>query len=96
MKTLGNAGVAWSKPLAKKMLSAMKNRDGFDWGWTNWLQKQGITQYAFDKSLVLHVGMHGTWGADSKREKSKGFDMSTLVHTIKVKAEKYLYGALPA
>jgi hypothetical protein len=95
MKTLGNAGVAWSKPLAKKMLSAMKNRDGFDWGWTNWLQKQGITQYAFDESLVLHVGMHGTWGADSKREKSKGFDMSTLSENVRLICRKFLNGMRP-
>lgn len=95
MKTLGNAGVAWSKSLAKRMLSAMKNRDGFDWGWTNWLQKQGIPQYAFEDSLVLHVGMHGTWGADSKREKSKGFDMSTLSKDIRLRAGKFLNGMRP-
>ena len=95
MQSLGNAGIVWSRPLATKMLSEMSNRDGFDWGWTEWLKKQGIKQYAIEKSLVLHVGMHGTWGADSKREKSQGFDMSTLGDTIKVKAEKYLSGTLP-
>ena len=88
-------GVAWSKSLAKRMLSAMENRDGFDWGWTNWLQKQDIPQYAFEDSLVLHVGMHGTWGVDSKREKSKGFDLKVLSNSVRAQAELYLNGLSP-
>lgn len=95
MRSLGNAGVAWSRPLAKRMLARMQNRDGFDWGWTEWLQKQGIPQYAFEESLALHIGMHGTWGIDSTRELSLGFDMSTLSEEIRLRAAKFLNGKDP-
>ena len=95
MRSLGNAGVAWSKPLAKRMLASMQNRDGFDWGWTEWLQKQGVPQYAFEKSLALHIGMHGTWGVDSTRELSLGFDTSTLSEEIRMRASQYLNGIDP-
>lgn len=90
MKTLGNAGVAWSRILATKMLTQMKQTDGFDWGWTKWLQTQKIPQYAMKKSLVLHVGMHGTWGVDSAREKSIGFPMHTLSPDVRKRAEMFL------
>jgi FkbM family methyltransferase len=93
MKSLGNAGVAWSKVLAKRMLVDMTQSDGFDWGWTEWLQKQKIPQYAAKDSLVLHVGMHGTWGADSKREKSVGFPMDKLSPDVRGRAELFLKGA---
>jgi hypothetical protein len=92
MKSLGNAGVAWSKVLAKKMLVDMTQSDGFDWGWTEWLRKQKIPQYAAKDSLVLHVGMHGTWGADSKREKSVGFPMDKLSPDVRGRAELFLKG----
>lgn len=92
MKSLGNAGVAWSKVLAKRMLVDMTQSDGFDWGWTEWLQKQKIPQYAAKDSLVLHVGMHGTWGADSKREKSVGFPMDKLSPDVRGRAELFLKG----
>lgn len=92
MQSLGNAGIVWSKVLATKMLSEMSQSDGFDWGWTEWLRKQKIPQYAAKDSLVLHVGMHGTWGADSKREKSVGFDMSRLTEGVRQKAEAFLRG----
>ena len=95
MKSLGNAGVVWSKELAKRMLPRMVNQDGFDWGWTNWLETQKITQYAVKDSLVLHVGMHGTWGVDSKREKALGFDMSRLTEGVRQKAETFLKGGRP-
>ncbi len=95
MKTLGNAGVVWSNKLARKMLLEMKKVHGFDWGWTEWLKKNNITQYAMEKSVVLHVGMHGTWGIDSKREKSMGFDMSRLTKSVRQKAEAFLNGAKP-
>lgn len=95
MKSLGNAGVAWSKVLAKKMLLSMTQSDGFDWGWTEWLQKQKIPQYAAKDSLVLHVGMHGTWGADSKREKSVGFPMDKLSPDVRGRAELFLKGTMP-
>ena len=95
MKSLGNAGVVWSKELAKRMLPRMVNQDGFDWGWTNWLETQKITQYAVKDSLVLHVGMHGTWGVDSKREKALGFDMSRLTEGVRQKAETFLRGKDP-
>jgi len=90
MKSLGNAGVAWSKVLAKRMLVDMTQSDGFDWGWTEWLRKQKIPQYAAKDSLVLHVGMHGTWGADSKREKSVGFPMDKLSPDVRGRAELFL------
>jgi len=92
MKSLGNAGVAWSKVLAKRMLVEMTQSDGFDWGWTEWLRKQKIPQYAAKDSLVLHVGMHGTWGADSKREKSVGFPMDKLSPDVRGRAELFLKG----
>ena len=92
MKSLGNAGVAWSKVLAKRMLVDMTQSDGFDWGWTEWLRKQKIPQYAAKDSLVLHVGMHGTWGADSKREKSVGFPMDKLSPDVRGRAELFLKG----
>ena len=92
MKTLGNAGVAWSKVLAKRMLVDMTQSDGFDWGWTEWLRKQKIPQYAAKNSLVLHVGMHGTWGADSAREKSVGFTMDKLSPYVREKAGMFLKG----
>ena len=92
MKSLGNAGVAWSKVLAKRMLVGMTQSDGFDWGWTEWLRKQKIPQYAAKDSLVLHVGMHGTWGADSKREKSVGFPMDKLSPDVRGRAELFLKG----
>ena len=95
MRSLGNAGVAWSRPLAKRMLASMQNRDGFDWGWTEWLQKQVIPQFAFEESLALHIGMHGTWGVDSTRELSLGFDMSTLSEEIRLRAAKFLNGKDP-
>lgn len=95
MQSLGNAGIVWSKLLATKMLSEMSQSSGFDWGWSAWLQKQHISQYAAKDSLVLHVGMHGTWGTDSKREKSVGFDMSMLTDTVKELAEIYLKGMDP-
>ena len=90
MKSLGNAGVAWSKVLAKKMLLSMTQLDGFDWGWTEWLRKQKIPRYAAKDSLVLHVGMHGTWGVDSKREKSVGFPMDKLSPDVRGRAETFL------
>jgi len=68
----------------------MKQTDGFDWGWTKWLQTQKIPQYAMKKSLVLHVGMHGTWGVDSAREKSIGFPMHTLSPDVRKRAEMFL------
>ena len=92
MKSLGNAGVAWSAVLAKRMLVDMTQSDGFDWGWTEWLRKQKIPQYAAKDSLVLHVGMHGTWGADSKREKSVGFPMDKLSPDVRGRAELFLKG----
>ena len=92
MKSLGNAGVAWSKVLAKRMLVDMPQSDGFDWGWTEWLRQQKIPQYAAKDSLVLHVGMHGTWGADSKREKSVGFPMDKLSPDVRGRAEMFLKG----
>ena len=92
MKSLGNAGVTWSKVLAKRMLLDMTQSNGFDWGWTEWLRQQKIPQYAANDSLVLHVGMHGTWGADSKREKSVGFDMGLLSPDVRGRAEKFLKG----
>tara|TARA_B110000090_G_scaffold7060_3_gene7368 strand:+ start:24273 stop:27977 length:3705 start_codon:yes stop_codon:yes gene_type:complete len=92
MKSLGNAGVAWSKVLAKRMLVDMTQSDGFDWGWTEWLRKQKIPQYAAKDSLVLHIGMHGTWGADSKREKSVGFPMDKLSPDVRGRAEMFLKG----
>lgn len=95
MKSLGNAGVAWSKVLAKRMLVDMTQSDGFDWGWTEWLQKQKIPQYVAKDSLVLHVGMHGTWGADSKREKSVGFPMHELSNDVRQKADIFLKGINP-
>jgi len=95
MKSLGNAGVAWSKVLAKRMLVDMTQSDGFDWGWTEWLRKQKIPQYAAKDSLVLHVGMHGTWGADSKREKSVGFPMDKLSPDVRQQAEMFLKGTMP-
>ena len=95
MKSLGNAGVAWSKVLAKRMLVDMTQSDGFDWGWTEWLQKRKIPQYAAKDSLVLHVGMHGTWGADSKREKSVGFPMDKLSPDVRGRAELFLKGINP-
>jgi hypothetical protein len=95
MKSLGNAGMAWSKVLAKRMLVDMTQSDGFDWGWTEWLRKQKIPQYAAKDSLVLHVGMHGTWGADSKREKSVGFPMDKLSPDVRGRAEMFLKGINP-
>ena len=94
MKSLGNAGVTWSKVLAKKMLVDMTQSNGFDWGWTEWLRQQKIPQYAAKDSLVLHVGMHGTWGADSKREKSVGFPMDKLSPDVRGRAEMFLKGML--
>lgn len=95
MKTLGNAGITWSKPLAKKMLAEMKDSHSFDWGWTHWLQKKNIKQYVPKDSLVLHIGMHGTWGADSKREKSMRFDIKSLTAPVRTLAQKYLKGHSP-
>ncbi len=95
MKSLGNAGVVWSRGLASKMLQTVSDGGGFDWGWSDWLRKNDVTQYAFEKSLVLHVGMHGTWGADSRREKSKGFDVSILSEPVQALAKLYLKGLHP-
>lgn len=95
MKSLGNAGVVWSRGLASKMLQTVSDGGGFDWGWSDWLRKNDVTQYAFEKSLVLHVGMHGTWGADSRREKSKGFDVSILSKPVQALAKLYLKGLHP-
>lgn len=92
MKSLGNAGIVWSKPLAKIMLDNVKGSHAFDWGWSKWLAKNEIKQYAFKNSLVLHVGMHGTWGDDSKREKALGFDMTTLSKGTKEIAQMFLEG----
>jgi hypothetical protein len=74
------------------MLSEMKSTLWFDWGWTEWLRKQKIPQYAAKDSLVLHVGMHGTNGADSKREKSVGFPMDKLTVDVRNRAEMFLKG----
>ena len=95
MQSLGNAGIVWSKVLAKRMLLDMTQSNGFDWGWTEWLRQQKIPQYAAKDSLVLHVGMHGTWGADSKREKSVGFPMEKLSPDVRGRAEMFLKGMSP-
>ena len=96
MSSLGNAGIVWSKLLAKKMLSDIKDSRSFDWAWSGWLKKRGIHQYAFENSLVLHIGMRGTWGADSMREKSIGFDLTTLSQSVREISESYLAGLDPS
>lgn len=95
MESLGNAGITWSKSLAKEMLTEMKDVHGYDWGWTQWLQKKHIKQYVPKDSLVLHIGMHGTWGVDSQREKSLRFAARKLDPDINKIAQKYLKGHSP-
>lgn len=95
MESLGNAGITWSKSLAKEMLTEMKDVHGYDWGWTAWLQKKHIKQYVPKDSLVLHIGMHGTWGVDSQREKSLRFAARKLDPDINKIAQKYLKGHSP-
>jgi len=95
MQSLGNGGIVWSRELAQKMLANMTNKNVYDWGWKKWLETEKIKQYAAEKSLVLHVGMHGTWGADSKRETSVGFEMNKLSAAVQKRAEFFLEGGSP-
>jgi hypothetical protein len=96
MKSMGNAGAAWSKQLATKLLASKPNPDKyFDWGWTTWLQEKGISQYATEESLVLHIGVHGSNGIDSTREKSMGFDLKQLPIRLQERALSFLNGENP-
>jgi hypothetical protein len=95
MSSLGNAGIVWEKSLATQMLAKIKGSHSFDWNWSKWLKQKAVRQYAFENSLVLHIGMHGTWGADSMREKSLRFDMTKLRPSIYNLCTSYLGGRDP-
>ena len=96
MRTLGNAGVTWSRELATRMLAAMPNEEeAFDWGWTTWLNNNKIKQYAMKESMALHIGMHGSWGAESMKEKTTRFDMTKLTKDHHIRSESFLRGDSP-
>ena len=96
MPSMGNAGTVWTRALTTKMLSEMPNRDGgFDWGWSEWCQKNAVPMEALRQSAVLHIGMHGSWSHETSAEKSVGFPMDTLSSEIREQAETFLKGAKP-
>lgn len=96
MPSMGNAGTVWTRALTTKMLSEMPNRDGgFDWGWSEWCQKNAVPMEALRQSAVLHIGMHGSWSHETSAEKSVGFPMDTLSLETRKQAETFLKGAKP-
>lgn len=96
LESLGNAGIVWRIKTARHMLKDVSNRANmYDWGWSNWCKTHGVRLMTFEKSLVVHVGMHGTWGADSVREKAVGFDMNALSPHLRQRVEDYVYRHKP-
>ena len=96
MPSMGNAGTVWRRALAEKILSEMSARKGgFDWGWSEWCQKNAVPMEALKESAVLHIGMHGSWSHETTAEKSVGFSMDKLSQYIRQKAEYFLKGAKP-
>ena len=96
MPSMGNAGTVWRRDLATMMLSEMPNRDGgFDWGWSEWCQKNAVPMEALRQSAVLHIGMHGSWSHETSAEKAVGFPMDTLSSETRKQAETFLKGAKP-
>lgn len=94
--SMGNAGTVWRRELAEKMLSEMSNREGgFDWGWSEWCEKNKVPMQALKASAVLHIGMHGSWSHETTAEKSVGFPMSMLSSDTRKQAEVFLKGAKP-
>jgi len=94
--SMGNAGTVWRRELAEKMLSEMSNREGgFDWGWSEWCEKNKVPMQALKASAVLHIGMHGSWSHETTQEKSLGFPMQTLSADVRHRAEHFLKGAKP-
>ncbi len=96
MPSMGNAGTVWTRALTEKMLSEMPNHDGgFDWGWSEWCQKNAVPMEALKESAVLHIGMHGSWSHETSAEKSVGFPMQTLSAEVRQQVEHFLRGAKP-
>jgi len=90
MNSIGGAGVVWSRVHVRDMLQAVHEVDQFDWAWSEWCQKQGIRIMALEHSAVAHVGMHGTWGPDSKKEKALGFSMKLLSQDQQARVAHFL------
>lgn len=96
LASLGNAGVVWRMDTARRMLNDVTNRASmYDWGWSNWCKTHGIRLMAFEKSLVVHVGMHGTWGAETVQEKAVEFDMNKLSPQLRHRVDQYIHGHKP-
>jgi hypothetical protein len=81
MGSLGNAGMVWTKSVAVQVVAHLQTKfktSRFDYGWSEYLDSAGIPLLAVQHSLVAHVGMHGSWGIESRKELAFGFNASAM------------------
>lgn len=95
VNSMGNAGAVWRKDLATRMLAEMSNVQGFDWGWSEWCEKNNIPMVSLKESAVLHIGMHGSWSAETSSEKSVEFPIGNLSPYLVEQSSVYLKGKRP-
>jgi hypothetical protein len=74
--SIGNAGTVWSRQLSFYLLTRKLNINNWDMEWTELFNKKKIPQMALKESALLHMGMYGSNGVDSQKEKAIGFPVN--------------------
>lgn len=98
MKDMGSAGSLWTKEFADEVRNGINHHElqgESDWDVVAFCQKQNIEMKTMKNSAVAHVGMYGSNGDASRREKALGFPAEKLAPKVRELYQRFLNGAAP-